>query len=211
MEDINFHEPIKGTYELFKESFVNATITTWPKKTMSKKQLVTDEVRKLCEEKSKYHLQIKSLKANGHAVPQGLTHCCNQAKALSKKACRKAIDTWREKKAEEAERLTEISTRQGSGGSILKMLKLAKTFRLKTTTNLRSEDGTSLIISSSKKLLRWKTYFEKYAKIDAVVDKEAYNELIHPSTTLDAEAVEVMSRPISKAEPQYYSICILMR
>ena len=80
------------------------------------------------------------------------------------------------------------------------MLKLAKTSRLKTTTKLRSEDGTSLIISSDKKLLRWKTYFEKYAKTDAVVDNEAYNELIYPSTTLDAEAVEVMSRPISKAE-----------
>ena len=140
------------------------------------------------------------MKANGHAVPQDLTHCYNQAKALSKKTCRKAIDTWWEKKAEEAERLTEISTRQGRGGSILKILKLAKTSRLKTTTNLRSEDGTSLIISSDKKLLRWKTYFEKYAKTDAVVDNEAYNELIHPSTTLDAEAVKVMSRPISKAE-----------
>ena len=57
-----------------------------------------------------------------------------------------------------------------------------------------------MIISSDKKLLRWKTYFEKYAKTDAVVDKEAYNELIHPLTTFDAEVVEVMSRPISKAE-----------
>ena len=103
---------------------------------MSEKQWVTDEVRKLCEEKSKYHLQIKSLKANGHAVSQDLTHCYNQAKALSKKACRKAIDTCWEKKAEEAERLTEISTRQGRRGSLLKMLKLAKTYRLKTTTNL---------------------------------------------------------------------------
>ena len=43
-------------------------------------------------------------------------------------------------------------------------------------------------------------HFEKYAKTDALVDNEAYNELIHPSTTLDPDAVEVMSRPISKAE-----------
>ena len=93
LENINFHEPIEDTYKLFKESFVNATITTLPKKTMSEKQWATDEVRKLCEKKSKYHLQIKSLKANGHAVPQDLTHCYNQAKALSKKTCRKAIDT----------------------------------------------------------------------------------------------------------------------
>ena len=89
---------------------------------MSEKQWVTDEVRKLCEEKSKCHLQIKFLKANGHTASQDLTHCYNKAKALSKKTCRKAIDTWWEKKAEEAERLTEISTRQGCGGSILKIL-----------------------------------------------------------------------------------------
>ena len=104
------------------------------------------------------------------------------------------------KKPEEAERLTEISTRQGRGGSILKILKLAKTSRLKTTKNLRSKDGTSLIISSDKKLFRWKTYFEKYAKTEAVVGNEAYNELIPPSTTLDAKTIEVMSRPISKTE-----------
>ena len=120
---------------------------------MSEKKWVTDAVRKLCDKKSKCHLQIKSLKANGHAISQDLTHCYNQAKALSEKACRKAIDTWWEKKAEDTERLTEISTRQARGESILKMLKLATTSRLKTTTNLRSEDGTSLIISSDKKFL----------------------------------------------------------
>ena len=90
LEDINFHEPIENTYKLFKESFVNATIKTLPKKSMPDKQWITDEMRKLCEEKSKYHLQIKSLKANGHAVPQGLTHCYNQAKALSKKNLQKS-------------------------------------------------------------------------------------------------------------------------
>ena len=61
---------------------------------MFEKQWINDDVKKLCEEKSNYHLQIKTLKENGHAIPHELTHRYKQAKSKTKIACKKAIDTW---------------------------------------------------------------------------------------------------------------------
>ena len=199
-KNINLHQPIEDTYKCFKESFVNASITTFPKKTMFEKKWVNDEEKKLCEEKSNYHLQIKTLKANGHAIPHDLTHRYKQARSKTKIACRKAIDTWWENKAEEAEKITEKSIKQGSEGSILKMLKLIKTSKIKTSTNLKDEDGITIITSSNNKINRWKEYFAKSAKNDTVVDDKAYNELIPPTISLAPEVVENLSRPISKTE-----------
>ena len=198
--NINLHQPIEDTYKCFKESFVNASITTFPKKTMFEKQWVNDEVKKLCEEKSNYHLQIKTLKADGHAIPHDLTHRYKQAKSKTKIACRKAIDTWWENKAEEAEKITEKSIKQGGGESILKMLKLIKTSKIKTSTNLKDEDGITIITSSDNKINRWKKYFAKSAKNDTVVDDKAYNKLIPPTIFLAPEVVENLFRPISKTE-----------
>ena len=179
---------------------VCASITTFPKKTMFEKQWVNDEVKKLCEEKSNYHLQIKTLKANGHAIPLDLTHRYKQGKSKTKIACRKTINTWWENKAEETEKITEKSIKKGRGGSISKFLKLIKTSKIKTSTNLKGEDGITIITSSDNKINRWKEYFAKSAKNDTVVDDKAYNELIPPTISLAPEVVKDLSRPISQTK-----------
>ena len=80
------------------------------------------------------------------------------------------------------------------------MLKLIKTSKIKTSTNLKDEDGMTIITSSDNKINRWKEYFAKSAKNDTVVDDKAYNKLIPPTIFLTPEVVEDLSRPIEKTE-----------
>ena len=73
-------------------------------------------------------------------------------------------------KAAEAERVTEVSIKQGRGGSILKLLKLAKTSNIRSSTNFKSKDGKLLICSSDEKINKWKEHFEDFAKTDTIVE-----------------------------------------
>ena len=110
-------------WKCFKESLLNASKQLPKKNKMPKRPWVNEEVKKLSTEKSKLHFKIKALKQNGRAIPQNLISSYKEIKTASRKACRKAIDTWWEEKAEEAEKTTELTNKQGRGGSILKLLK----------------------------------------------------------------------------------------
>ena len=151
-------------------------------------------------EKTKHHLRIRSLKQKGHTIPQGLISSYNNIKAQTKNACRNAIDHWWKVKAAEAERVTELSIKQGRGGSIMKLLKLAKTSNIRSSANLKSKDGKLLICSSEEKSNRWKENFEDFAKTDTIVEAKLYDELIPGKIKLDDEDVQKLSKPLSKIE-----------
>ena len=179
LNHINIHAPIEETWKCFKERFLNTSLKTLPTKNkVQEKQWLTDEIKKLSVEKTKHHLRIRSLKQKGHTIPQGLISSYNNIKAQTKNACRNAIDHWWKVKAAEAERVTELSIKQGRGGSILKLLKLAKTSNIRSSANLKFKDGKLLICSSDEKINRWKEYFEDFAKTDTIVEAKLYDELI---------------------------------
>ena len=180
---------------------MNTSLKTLPTKNkVQEKQWFTDEIRKLSVEKTKHHLRIRSLKQKGHTIPQDLISSYNNIKAQTKNACRNAKDHWWEVKAVEAERVTELSIKQGRGGSILKLLKLAKTSNIRSSANLKSKDGKLLICSSDKKINRWKEHFEDFAKTDTIVEAKLYDELIPGKIKLDDEDVQNLSKPLSKIE-----------
>ena len=118
----------------------------------------------------------------------------------TKNSCRNAINHWWEEKAAKAERVTELSIKQGRGGSILKLLKLAKTSNIRSSANLKSKDGKLLICSSDEKINRWKEHFEDFAKTDTIVEAKLYDELIPGKIKLDDEDVQKLSKPSSKIE-----------
>ena len=126
LNKIDQNNSVEEMWKCFKESLLNASKQLPKKNKMPKRPWVNEEVKKLSTEKSELHFKIKALKQNGRAIPQNLISSYKEIKTESRKACRKAIDTWWEEKTEEAEKTTELTNKQGRGGSILKLLKKEK-------------------------------------------------------------------------------------
>ena len=143
---------------------------------------------------------MQTLKQSGQFVPQDLIIAYNALKKQTKQTCRAAINNWWEQKAEEAKKTTQLSMKQGRGGSISKMLKLARLSKTKASTNLKSENGKKLISSLEDKLVRWKSHFEAEAKPHGPIDTKNFDMLMPPTTKMDDEEAEKLSKPFSKAE-----------
>ena len=108
-----------------KESFAASAKALPIKPKQPDKPWVNEEVKKLSEEKAKYHLKIQTHKQNGQCIPQDLLSLYKSIKTQTKKVCKAALGHWWKQKAEEAEKTTQQSIKQGRGGSILRMLKLS--------------------------------------------------------------------------------------
>ena len=118
-----------------KKSFLAATETLPKKIKYYEKQWVNEEIKNYSKEKSEYHLKMQTLKQSGQFVPQDLIIAYNALKKQTKQACRAAINNWWKQKAEEAEKTTQLSMKQGRRGSVLKMLKIARLSKTKASTN----------------------------------------------------------------------------
>ena len=87
--------------------------------------------------------------------------------------------------------------KQGRRGSVLKMLKLAKLSKTKASTNLKSEDGKKFFRRQTRQM---EIHFEAKAKPHGPIDTKNFDMLMPPTTKMNDEKAEKLSKPFSKAE-----------
>ena len=65
---------------------------------------------------------------------------------------------------------------------------------------MKSEDGKKFISSLEDKLVRWKNHFEAEAKPHGPIDTKNFDMLMPPTTKMDDEKAEKLSKQFYKAE-----------
>ena len=65
---------------------------------------------------------------------------------------------------------------------------------------MKSEDGKKLISSLEDKHVRWKNHFEAEVKPHDPIDTKNFDMPLPPTTKMDDEEAEKLSKPFSKAE-----------
>ena len=155
---------VEKDWNTFKDSLHKAQscLPTVPLK--EEKDWVTDEVREMSRKKQEAWMRWSKSPDNSSFKEQYM-----RLKDLSRKCADKARDEWWEAKAVEAEEMHERAIKNGSGGSLVRDLKLLKNKQnLKTNTALASSNQT-LLTSTTDKLDRWHGYFSQLSNVSTTI------------------------------------------
>ena len=131
------------------------------------KDWVTDEV--CATSRKKQDLWMKWSKSPDNSHPMSFKEQYMRLKDLSRKCADKARDECWEAKAVEAEEMHERAVKNGSGGSLVRDLKLLKNKQnLKTNEALLSSNQT-LLTSTTDMLDHWHGYFSQLSNVSTTI------------------------------------------
>ena len=98
-------------------------------------------------------------------------------KSRIKKECNKALNSWWQEKANEAEEKHKLNVKLGRGGSIIDSLKLIGRLVHNQHHYILDKDGIGKIKNTENKLNRWCEHFSNITNIKTKVSQESYNSL----------------------------------
>ena len=98
-------------------------------------------------------------------------------KSRIKKECNKALNSWWQEKANEAEEKHKLNIKLGRGGSLIDSLRLIGRLVHNQHHYILDKDGIRKIKNTENKLNRWCEHFSNITNIKTKVSQESYNSL----------------------------------
>ena len=116
---------VEEIWNSFKNTLKSAVAECAQKSTQKfEKKWFTEEIKCLSKMKGSLYFQILSLQQKGLPVSNELKKSYITLKSRIKKECNKALNSWWEEKANEAEEKHKLNIKLGRGGSLINSLKL---------------------------------------------------------------------------------------